>query len=523
MKKLFMLLALIMLTAATGTAHDLLKVTLHSHREAEMLDKTDTDVLFRVVGGYVVLADAEQSEALHSAGLDLELLATGVRRDQLAMDGRLDRKNADRFEVLYEEGMRRLLLAGADRLALFDEPVEVYPLHKHYLEVTYHPPSPALRPDLKTALVDIDIEELIGKICEDSLESYVLQLQAFETRLSGTESSWAASEWIADKFTEFDYDGVEIDPFIGRQLFSMLPCQCYNVIARKTGSVYPDQHIVIGGHHDAVPNCPGADDNASGTAAVLELARALQDVETDMTIIFVTFDAEESGLLGAYHYAFTALEQNDDIVLMINADMIAHLTNNIESKVFYGYDMTYALLWNELADQYCNLSTDFLSGGSSDQAAFWDAGYDAIFVHEDIFSTEYHQPSDSAVYLNFEYMTRMVQGILATSYTVSQHPPPLQIAVLEPGDGQSQIVEWQALDPSAVAYYRLSYYPRSSPTSLTTVDLPSTEASYTVEGLTEGQEYGFYVQAYDSEGRTQFRSGGTEPHFCLAGVPRRQA
>ncbi|UCE24429.1 MAG: M28 family peptidase, partial [Candidatus Zixiibacteriota bacterium] len=443
MKKLMVMVAFGLLMAGSLAAADLYKVTLHSQHEAETLKSSEVDVLFWVRGGYLVLADIGQSHSLKQAGLDMELLASDVRRDQLAMDGRFDRKNAEMFEVLYEDGRVRLLLAGAGRLALTDEPTEVFPLPDTDVKIFYYPPAPAKRPHLSVAAME-DIEQLIDLVSQDSLESYLLRLQAFDTRLTGTYPSYLARDWIADKFDEFGYDSVEIDPFIGSQVWNYTPCQSYNVIAYKVGNLYPERQIIIGGHFDAVPDCPGADDNASGTACVLEIARILKDIETDMTIILIAFDSEESWMWGSYHYCDAAVERNDDIVLMINPDMIAHEDNDTRADLYYGPETAYASLWSQLASTHVGIIGDLSGSTASDHWPFQQAGYDVIFVQEKTFSTNYHQPSDSSVYLNLDYMTRMVKATLATLYTVAQHPPPMRIeAILEPGDGQSQIVTWQ--------------------------------------------------------------------------------
>ncbi len=506
MKKLIIFAVLGLLITGSGEAEDLYKVTLYSQHQAEMLKSSGVDVLFWVRGGYLLLADGSQSQSLKQGGLDLELLASDVRRDQLAIDGRFDRKNAEMFEVLYEDGRVRLLLAGTGRLALTDEPAEVFPLPDKEVKISYYPPAYDKTPQLSVAAME-DIEQLIALVRQDSLESYLLRFQAFDTRLTGTYPNYEARDWIAAKFDEFGYDSIVIDPFIGSQLWNYTPCQSYNVITYKVGNLYPERQIIIGGHFDAVPDCPGADDNASGTACVLEIARILKDIETNMTIILIAFDSEESWMWGSYHYCDAAVERNDDIVLMINPDMIAHENNDTRADLYYGPETAYASLWSQLASTHVGIIGDLSGSTASDHWPFQQAGYDVIFVQEKNFSTHYHLPSDSSVYLNFDYMTRMVKATLATLYTVDQHPPPVRIeALLEPGDGQSKIVTWQPLSAATIDYYEVSFYPIGSPYLTQSVIVPPTESSCTIDWLTEGQEYAFWVQAFDNQGRTSFAS-----------------
>ncbi|UCG61645.1 MAG: M28 family peptidase [Candidatus Zixiibacteriota bacterium] len=503
MKKVVVSAALVLCLLSTSLAADLYKVTLRSQKNAESLRAVDAEILLKVTDGYLVLAEQAISEAMEQRGLDLELLASNVERSQLVLDARFDGKNADIFEVLYEDGPQRLLLANADRLALAGEPIDVHPIPDRFIKVAYDPPIVRHRPDLSAAVTD-DIELLLAEIKQDSLLSYVLALQSYMVRLAGTPESYAARDWIAAKFDEFGYDPVEIDPFTGAQCWSYTPVPAYNVIARKIGTLYPDQYIVVGGHFDAVPLSPGADDNASGTAAVLEVARVLKDVPTAMSFVFIALDSEEGGLQGAYHYAQGALQRDEDIVLMINLDMIAHLPNSTRANVYYGSDPAYAEVWRDMANTYCGITiTDFLSGGASDQRAFWEAGYDAIFVQEDQFSDHWHLVTDSTVYMNFEYMTRMVQASLAAAVTVNEYPPPVRIAsILQTGDGMSLLINWHEVNSPDVSYYRLTFGPTAYPGDLTTIDLPATQSSHTIEGLIEGQEYALWVEAFNSDGLT---------------------
>jgi len=106
------------------------------------------------------------------------------------------------------------------------------------------------------------------------------------------------------------------------------------VVAVKVGSKYPARQIVVGGHYDGVAISPAADDNGSGTAGTLELARILKTVETDMTFIFIAFDGEEEGLYGSNHYSNMAAARGDDIVYMFNMDMIGFInTTRLQNSI----------------------------------------------------------------------------------------------------------------------------------------------------------------------------------------------
>ena len=99
-----------------------------------------------------------------------------------------------------------------------------------------------------------------------------------------------------------------------------------NVYATQPGTLYPNKKYIICAHYDDMPSgsvAPGADDNASGTAAVLEAARIFTQYASKYTIIYALWDEEEQGLIGSAYYAQQAAIAGDSIMGVINMDMIA--------------------------------------------------------------------------------------------------------------------------------------------------------------------------------------------------------
>jgi photosystem II stability/assembly factor-like uncharacterized protein len=168
-----------------------------------------------------------------------------------------------------------------------------------------------------------------------------------------------------------------------------------NVVAEKRGQTRPDEVVIICGHMDStseVPlvSAPGAEDNGSGTTAALAAANALAGLDFERTLRFICWCGEEQGLLGSWHYAQNAAENQEKIVGVVNLDMVAFdeekgarddtsdFTNGastwlaeylIDVGALYKIDHIFDLLVDENA-------------GGSDHASFWAAGYDAIFLIE---------------------------------------------------------------------------------------------------------------------------------------------
>ncbi len=414
MKRVLLPLAIIVLTTLSLQGADLYKVTIGSADNARVLQTLGLNAVVRISDGYLVLIEPEQSTRLASSGLKVQEIFTGISRDELALDLRTNDENIGRFELVFQEGGLRLFYVPGGYAPSSEMTPSLMPLPAS-LRISYREPrsgAPKAMPS-STAL-----ESLLGTISQDSLYAYVAHLQSYYRRLAGTPNIYLARDWIKAKFESFGYDSVYLDGW--QQYFNGQMNNCYNVVCVKVGTTYPDLEIIVGGHYDGVFNSPAADDNGSGAAGVLEMARALVDTPTEVTFKFITFDAEEFGLYGSYHYANAAAARGDQILVMHNMDMIAFLYNSDAATVFHGTDPFYAQWWSNIAQASFGI-TGYLSGNSSgsDHFPFTQNGYDALFIIEDIFSYVYHSPQDSTTYMNFEYMNRMVRASLAMVYAVA--------------------------------------------------------------------------------------------------------
>ncbi len=398
---------------------NLYKVIINSQKDAQTLSGLGFDALLRIQDGYLILVKPTGEKLLAKSGLDFELIAGGLDRYHLALDIRFDDYNLKKYPVIYQESGVRLLKVEPSDLDQGNQYNGLAPIKTENIRIIYKEKlsfagaSPANRAFL---------DSIVALIEQDSLESYVEALQAFPPRVTGSAANYASRDWLIGKFEEFGYDSVVQDSFVYSSY------QCQNVVAYKVGTTYPDHQIIVGAHRDAVSGSPGADDNGSGAAAVLDIARVLKDIDTKMTFIFLLFDSEEQGLNGAWHYADNAAANGDSIVLMLNMDMIAYISNTNSIKIYYGEDDTWAQLCQNLIDTLPGVTLNGVMSGSlpnSDHYAFQQNGYDVILLHEYVFSTVYHSYQDSTSYMNFEYMTKAVKGAMATCYVVNNTYVPL--------------------------------------------------------------------------------------------------
>ncbi len=210
---------------------------------------------------------------------------------------------------------------------------------------------------------DSEIVGMIREVSSLNLESNVRKLVSFGTRhslsqrKSETEGIGAAYMWVKSEFDKYAKSSngrltVAIDSFVvepdGRRIVRKVLMT--NVMATLKGSDPNDNRIfIVSGHldsrageaNDSVSAAPGANDDGSGVAAVLELARIMSKHSFPATIIFVAVSGEEQGLVGSTYLARKAKDQNWNIVAMLNNDMIGNsysgqtlLKDNIHVRVF---------------------------------------------------------------------------------------------------------------------------------------------------------------------------------------------
>jgi hypothetical protein len=170
------------------------------------------------------------------------------------------------------------------------------------------------------------VQAAVARVDSARLLATVHHLADYPSRHSESAGCDRAGAWLAEKFRALGYAEVSF------QEFALGGRTCRNVICEKPGTATPARVLVIGAHYDSrardinAPDAPapGADDNASGTAALLELARLLKDAQTPFAVRFVAFSGEEQGLIGSRAYALKLAADKAEVLAMLNMDMIAH-------------------------------------------------------------------------------------------------------------------------------------------------------------------------------------------------------
>ena len=174
-----------------------------------------------------------------------------------------------------------------------------------------------------------------------------------------------------------------------------------NVIADKPGRAGDGRVVVLGGHYDTVPDVPGANDNGSGIAALLTIAREIADREYPFTVKFIAFGAEELGLYGSKYYVDQLSDEEiDSTVAMLNFDALGSgpQTATLGTLNLQRFVKEYA------EEQDIDIRIGYtMDWGSSDHAAFHDAGIDHIFFLGEDFSL-IHTPDDKLEFVQTELL-----------------------------------------------------------------------------------------------------------------------
>ncbi len=205
-----------------------------------------------------------------------------------------------------------------------------------------------------------------------------------------------------------------------------------NVYGVQLGSLYPNKKYIICAHYDDMPSgtiAPGADDNASGTAAVIEAARIFTQYNSKYTIIYALWDEEEQGLIGSAYYAQQAFNAGDSIMGVINLDMIAYDSNSDSKAEIHTRPIANSislkdnmLQINSLYGIGLTLSTINPGATWSDHASFWNRNFGAVCLIEldGDFNAYYHTTNDRIQYFNMPYFLKMSKAAFGTVAALAQ-------------------------------------------------------------------------------------------------------
>ncbi len=283
------------------------------------------------------------------------------------------------------------------------------------------------------------------------MQSLIARLESRVRHLSQTigerhyrrpEALTAAARYIEEQLSTMGARVLRHEFFVNDQGFVNL-----EVLAARANTARPEPPcIVVGAHYDTVPGTPGADDNASGVAALLELVQQLGSERLDRTLRFVFFPNEEPPFfpdagMGSAAYAGKLRSEHVDVHLMISLEMLGYYSDRAKSQKYPpGLSLFYPDRGNFIG-MISNLTSRrrlhevkraFIAGttfpceslaapewtvvvGLSDHHSFWTAGYPALMITDTAFmrNPNYHGPGDSADTLDYGRFAEVTQGLVS--------------------------------------------------------------------------------------------------------------
>jgi Zn-dependent M28 family amino/carboxypeptidase len=330
-----------------------------------------------------------------------------------------------RLNPLQRTAMRRKMLYALLIAALIVAGALLYPVVKVKMSASVIHPEPRFLPEESVKALYDHVHALSVAIGSRSVAEHDRILRA-ESYIRG----FLEEQGVPYALQGYDHEG---------KRFS-------NIIVELKGTVQPDESVIVGAHYDTIHGTPGADDNASAVAVLLELCRDLREYRPERTLKLIFFVLEEppafmTPAMGSHVYAEQARQRGERIHGMISLEMVGYFNDAAGSQAFPvpGMHWLYPDRGNFIGvignvqsreltltvAEALKVGADipvehlvalpFVPGvGLSDHGPFWKMGYRAVMVTDTAFyrNPNYHTPNDTIETLRFDKMSQIVRGMV---------------------------------------------------------------------------------------------------------------
>jgi acetylornithine deacetylase/succinyl-diaminopimelate desuccinylase-like protein len=409
-----------------------------------------------------------------------------------------------------------------------------------------------------------EIEKMLREVSAKRIETDIRKLVSFGTRNTNSEHDnptrgiGAARDWIFAEFQKISADcgnclTVEKQTFLQPKAARIPePINITNVFATLRGTTDPERIYVVSGHYDSMCqdpsdgkcDAPGANDDASGTAAVIEMARVMSKRKFDATIIFMAVAGEEQGLLGARHFAEQAAAKKWNIEAMFTNDIIGGVTtfknspdrnsvrvfaegvpsNETEQEAATRRSVggendssarQLARFIKETADIYSPKFRVMMIyrrdryGRGGDHIPFLEKGYAAVrftepnedydHQHQNVGTREGKFYGDTIEYVDFDYVANVTRINIASMARLALAPArPKNVGMVTGRLGNDTELKWDASTESDIAGYEIVWRDTTSPTWTNSLSVGNV-TNYVMKNMTK-DNYFFGVRAVDRDG-----------------------
>ncbi|HMI07130.1 MAG TPA: M28 family peptidase [Flavobacterium sp.] len=256
---------------------------------------------------------------------------------------------------------------------------------------------------------------------EANILSNLTDFQNFGIKYRGTAAQANALAWLESKYAAFGYTASQIQ----EDSYTYSGSTCKNLVITKTGTLYPNIFVIVDAHYDTL-NGPGTNDNGSGTAILLEMARLMVNVPTDYSIRFIHFSGEEDGLKGSGHYVNSIVNATNpkmNIRLVFNIDQVGGVAGMVNNTITCERDLSTPTsnnaasntMTNELitcVGLYSSLNTNLSNAYSSDYVPFENNGEVITGFYETNESTHPHSSSDTLENMDPVYVYNVAKAAI---------------------------------------------------------------------------------------------------------------
>jgi Tol biopolymer transport system component len=304
-----------------------------------------------------------------------------------------------------------------------------------------------------------EVRAVTSRISTTRVYGYEKALFNFDSKHVTQPGNQKAAEYIFNTFVSFGYKPEY-------QWVPNRPVKTANVVAVLEGTDHPDLYYVLSSHYDSNARGPGADDNSSATAALLETARLLAGRPLPASVVFAAFTGEESGFWGSREFVRLAKERNLNVMAALNNDMVGWTDDNrLDDTIRYTNEGIRDIL-HAAAIGFTRLITyDTHYIKSTDAVPLYEAWGDVIGglgSYPLLGNPYYHQPSDLLETVNHQLVTEVARVNAASVMLLASSPSPVKgLKVVEGGGDRSDTVEvtWTPNPEKDISHYLISWGP----------------------------------------------------------------
>ncbi len=279
---------------------------------------------------------------------------------------------------------------------------------------------------------------VVNQSTQANITARLTEFQSLGVKRRGTVALQNTLDWLKSQYLSYGYTASQMV----EDTYSYSGFTCKNLVLTKVGTLYPNTYVIVCGHYDTISGT-GTNDNGSGTAIILEIARLLQNIPTEYSIKFINFSGEEDGLRGSQHYVnnvVNATTPKMDIRVVFNIDEVGGVAGEINDTITCDVDESLpttnnaasVVITDELATcvaLYSPLNTWINFAAATDYIPFENNGEIITGFYETNISSHPHTPSDNLANMDVVYCFNVGKAAIGAT---------MHFAVANPGTLDNQ-------------------------------------------------------------------------------------